>query len=227
MTAPYRELRFRLVHGDAHGKLQSGDGLDRRVENGARLIDGIDDLFAVRIIRFGIFFRGQPHSVAAVDVPEFSLAERGRNILRFFAFDVLEHEVFLAQKIAFDDAGTDVDGDVNLHGIIGDGEAFSEVFISGFLDRNHTRYPFKHDIIYMKTAELPPPLIAVSMKEHGILFQALFFFVFQRFQLAHKGFEVFELSVNGSEAHIRHIVNRFQLFHDKHTDALGRNLSCE
>ena len=56
------------------------------------------------------------------------------------------------------------------------------------------------------------------------LFSALFLFVFERFQLAHKGFKVLKFAVNGRKTNVCHVIERFELFHDQNADMLGGNL---
>lgn len=55
----------------------------------------------------------------------------------------------------------------------------------------------------------------------------LFFFGFERLELAKEGFEVSEFSVDGSEANICYIADGFELFHDENTDLAGGNLTRE
>ena len=59
------------------------------------------------------------------------------------------------------------------------------------------------------------------------LFCCLFFFGFERLELAKEGFEVSEFSVNGGEANVRHVADGFELFHDENADLAGGNLTRE
>ena len=114
----YNGTRLRFVKLYRNGKLQLAHSLNGRNEFRARGAGGINDAVVIRIVGLGQALGTEPQSVAAVDIPAFTLSVYGGDIFAHGSVDILKHEVFLAAEIALYDSGSDIYRDIELHGIV-------------------------------------------------------------------------------------------------------------